>query len=193
MKKLTLICLILCAVPAFAQTSQVGILFGGSARLYDQREKKLRTDLPDGFDLGNSVREIWYGFDIEPDTQLRIKAGEITGPVGGVVAPPASDPKGNALRDGRIEHLDFIVDYRFDETFGSTGLFAGAGYYRQRSGLTDPATQKLESDYGFSVGANGDFPINRRYGVIIEGAYHWVNFSYKPRFITVTGGLRIRL
>lgn len=172
------------AAPAFAQSSQIGILFGGSKRFFSNSDKNIRTDLPaDSWKLSNSVREIWYGFSLEPDTILKIKAGEITAPLGKVEAVPASN-----VEKGRIEHLDLILDYRFTEPFGSTGLFGGAGLYRQRSGPGSEGT-----DYGFQAGVNGDFPLSRRYGVIIEGAYHWVNYSYKPRFLTVTGGLRVRL
>jgi len=184
--------LIFCAAPVFAQTSELGILFGGSKRFFSNSDKKLRTGLPESWDIGNSVREVWYGYYLDHDTVLKIKAGEITGPVGAVVAPDPADPAATDLRDGRIEHLDLLVDYRFDEPFGSTGLFAGAGLYRQRSGTT-ATTPNEGTDYGFSVGVNGDFPLSRRYGVIIEGTYHWVNYSYKPRFLTVTGGLRIKL
>jgi hypothetical protein len=193
MKKIVLgLTLMILAAPLFAQTSQIGVAFGGSKRMFDSKEKNLRTDLNDGFDLDNSVREIWYGFQLEPDTVLKFKFGAITGPVGEVLAAPSGDPTGNALRRGRIEHYDVAVDYRFDEPFGSTGLFAAGGWYRQKSGLSDPTTQKLESDYGFNVGVNGDFPLTRTYGVVVEGAYHWINFSYKPRFVTLTAGLRMK-
>lgn len=175
---------IITAAPAFAQTSEFGILIGGSKRFFSNTDQKLRTDLPsDNWKISNSVREIWYGYSLEPDTILKVKLGEITAPIGKVEAPPAAN-----VEKGRIEHLDLLIDYRFRESFGTTGLFGGAGLYRQRSGPGSEGT-----DYGFSVGANGDFPLSRRYGVIIEGAYHWVNYSYKPRFLTLTGGLRFRL
>lgn len=166
-------------VSAFAQTSQIGFNLGGSKRFFASSDKVQS----DNWKISNSVREIWYGFSLEPDTMLKIKAGEITAPLGDAdVATPN-------VAKGRIEHLDLLVDYRFSEPFGTTGLFAGAGLYRQRSG----GTPNEGTDYGFSFGANGDFPLSRRYGVVVEGTYHWVNYSYKPRFLTLTGGLRIKL
>jgi hypothetical protein len=180
MKKAALLLMFLTlTVSAFAQTSQIGFNLGGSKRFFATKDNVQS----DNWKISNSVREIWYGFNIEPDTMLKIKAGEITAPLGDAdVATP------NVVK-GRIEHLDLLVDYRFSEPFGTTGLFAGAGLYRQRSG----GTPNEGTDYGFSFGANGDFPLSRRYGVVIEGAYHWVNYSYKPRFLTLTGGLRIKL
>jgi len=170
---------IISAVPAFAQNSQIGILVGGSKRFFATKDNVQS----DNWKLSNSVREIWYGYSLEPDTMLKIKAGEITAPLGDADADPPD------VKKGRIEHLTVAIDYRFSETFGTTGLFAGAGLYKQRSG----GSPDEGTDYGFSVGANGDFPLSRRYGVIIEGTYHWVNYSYKPRFLTITGGLRIKL
>jgi len=91
-----------------------------------------------------------------------------------------------APQKGRIQHLDALIDYKFSEPYGSTGLFAGVGFYRDQ-----PRNGSSQSNYGFSAGVNGDFPLSRRYGVIVEGTYHWVNFDYNPRLVTLTGGLRI--
>jgi hypothetical protein len=180
MKKAALVfgLVILTAAPAFAQSSQFGILIGGSKRIFANSDNVES----DKWKFSNSVREIWYGYSIEPDTMLKIKAGEITSQLG------AADVDNPTVGKGRIEHLDLLVDYRFNEMFGTTGLFGGAGLYRQRSGPGDEGT-----DYGFQVGVNGDFPMTRRYGFLVEGAYHWVNYSYKPRFLTLTAGLRFRM
>lgn len=180
MKKASLLLvLVTLTVPAFAQNSQVGILLGGSKRFFATKDNVQS----DNWKLSNSVREIWYGYSLEPDTMIKIKAGEITALLGDANAETPD------VKKGRIEHLDVAIDYRFSEPFGTTGLFAGAGLYKQKSG----GSPDEGTDYGFSVGANGDFPLSRRYGIIIEGTYHWVNYSYKPRFLTISGGLRIKL
>ncbi len=157
-----------------AQSSEVGFQLGGSKRFVQGGDK---------WKVNNSVREFWYAYSIEPDTLVKLKAGEITMPLGDEATVKAKNAE-----KGRVEHVDLLIDYRFDETWGSTGLFAGAGLYRQRSGPGNEGT-----DYGFSAGVNGDFPMTRRYGIVVEGAYHWINYSYKPRAITLTGGLRIKL
>jgi len=178
-KAALLLVLVTLAVPVFAQNSQLGILLGGSKRFFATKDNVQS----DNWKLSNSVREVWYGYSLEPDTMLKIKVGEITAPLGDANADTPN------VQKGRIEHLDLAIDYRFSETFGTTGIFAGAGLYKQRSG----GTPDEGTDYGFSFGANADFPLSRRYGVIVEGTYHWVNYSYKPRFLTLTGGLRIKL
>ncbi len=167
---------LLVTASAFAQnSSEIGFLLGGSKRFISGGDK---------WKVSNSVHEFWYGYHIEPDTMVKIKAGEITMPLGDEATVKATNAE-----KGRVQHVDLLIDYRFDEMWGTTGLFAGAGLYRQRSG---PGTAE-GTDYGFSAGVNGDFPMTRRYGIVVEGAYHWINYSYKPRAITLTGGLRIKL
>jgi len=171
-----LIAITLLAAPVFAQSSEVGFLLGGSKRfLSGNNDEKWRISLSD------SVREFYYGYHLEPDTMLRIKAGDIEMPLG-------KEDKLIKLEKGRLQHVDLLIDYRFDEPWGATGLFAGGGLYRQRGGTGGEGT-----DYGFSAGVNGDFPLSRRYGIVVEGTYHWVNYSYSLSAVTLTGGLRIKL
>lgn len=175
--------LLLTAVPSFAQYQQFGVLLGGSKRLYSSGDENKNPNLPgDNFKFSNSVKEAWYGVQLEPDTMFKIKVGEIEGPMGAVVAPAA----GPAPVKGKLQHVDGIIDYSFSEAYGHTGLFAGVGLYR-----TSGSGVASDTDYGFSGGVNGDFPITRRFGFIAEAAYHWVNLSYRPRFVTLSGGLRI--
>ena len=174
---------LLVSASAFAQTSQFGILLGGSKRLISSSDEASGVGVSDNFKFGNSVREIYYSIDIEPGTRFKIKAGKIEGPVAFRIADVRND-----LEKGTIEHVDGLIDYRFSEAFGSTGIFAGAGLYRQKGRFGD--TQETETNYGFSGGVNADFPISRRIGFIAEASYHWVNFAYRPRYITLSGGLR---
>ncbi len=78
-----------------------------------------------------------------------------------------------------------LAEYRFDEIFGSTTLFFGPGAYRQDS------ADGSETDFGLSGGVSGDFPLTRRLGFVVEGAYHWVNFDDEYEFVTVGAGLRL--
>jgi len=88
--------------------------------------------------------------------------------------------------DGQLQHVEGVVEYRFSEPMGSTGLFAGVGFYRhQASGFG------TTSDYGFPVGVTADFPISRRYGFITAATLHFTNADFRPRYLTVSGGLRL--
>jgi hypothetical protein len=188
--------LFLSAMPALAQTSQFGVLIGGSKRLISHRDQAAGIGVSDSFKFSNSVRELYYAVQLEPGTFFRIKGGQIEGPTAFQFRAANGSPTRTDIPKGTIEHIDGLIDYKFSEAFGSTGLFAGVGLYRQRGTLTDttiPADQRgvqTETNVGFQGGVNGDFPITRRTGFIAELAYHAINYHYRVRYVTLSGGLR---
>ncbi len=173
--------LALTALPAAAQVSEFGILLGGSKRLISDNDVAQGIGVSDSFKFSNSVKEIYYSILLDDYSRFRIKVGQITAPGAFQVDNARVD-----VDKAKVLHADALVDYHFSEPFGSTGLFAGVGLYKQSA-----TGQQEETNYGFSGGVNGDFPLSRRYGVVVEGTYHWVNYHYRPRYLTLTGGLRI--
>lgn len=173
------------AVPLFAQQSEIGVLVGGSRRFVDEgTAEDGRGLLDDGFSFSNNAVDLYWAWEIEEDTRLKLKAGRIEGPVGFEIA--------DGIRrdaEGEVQHASLVVDYRFDEPWGSTSLFGGLGFYRT-SGDDDDVDSY--SDYGFQFGVNADFPITRNYGAIVEGTYHWTRGPFEPRYVTLTGGLRFK-
>jgi hypothetical protein len=170
--------LLLAALPALAQNNEVGLLFGGA--------KAMKTAAGGKSDFQSGFEEISYGVDIDQGTIFKIKLGRMDAKTAFV----SKDTNGNQVVDavdtkGQVEYADVVIEYRFAEPFGYTGLFAGTGLYRQ-SGVN-----RQESDYGFVGGVNGIFPISRSVGITAEAAYHWVHFyTPKPRYGTVGVGLR---
>ena len=201
---------LLFAAPAFAQTGQqFGILLGGVKRLYSGRDKLDATDntagvnenLPiDRFRLTSGAREVFYAVQIEPATLFKIQAGQWNSDVG-IVQSGKDHKTGAVIGDGQthlptsgtVQHVDGIVDYRFSEPFGSTGLFAGFGLYRWSASGTSDAVHDVptETNYGYVFGVNGEFPMTKRYAIMVEGAYHWINMSSPVRYVSVMGGLRV--
>lgn len=198
---------LLVAIPAMAQeTNQsFGFLIGGSERLYSHSDKASRdaycaqtpappdcpVSLPgSNFRLSDRDFEVFYQIELEPQTEFRIEAGQINSDIGGNFPNPnASTPHPQDFKapvKGHIEHADGIIQYSVSEPFGKTGIFAGFGMYRWSA----PSVAS-ETNYGYTFGINGDFPITRKYGFVAEGSYHWMNMSVKSRYITLTGGLRI--
>lgn len=158
--------LILLPSGLLAQAFSFGILIGGG------------SSLEDGFevDLGNKVFEVFGGMKLEDATAFRLKYGQV-------------DVDGETAA-GEIEYFQAVVDYEFDEVFGSTSLFAGPGYYSLSSeGVTGGVDQ---SELGFAVGVAGDFPISRRLSLIAELSYQWINFEDSYSFWAATGGFKIR-
>jgi hypothetical protein len=179
MKK-TLILLGFLIVPAFpllAQNNEITILAGGA--------KALKTAGGGKSEFQHGFEEISYGIETDSNTFFKIKIGRMDAKTVFV----KNDASGNQVADlvdpkGQVEYADAVVEYRFSEPFGYTGLFAGTGLYRQSSG------SRQESDYGFVGGVNGIFPITRSVGISAEAAYHWAHFySPKPRYGSVGVGL----
>jgi hypothetical protein len=191
MKKiaLTMVLAAAIALPAAAQSSEVGFLYGGSARAEVDREVISGGDLDDSFSFDNNSLDFYWATDFDEDTRFKLKVGRIESIVSSPVEITDDDDETVTVRAdavGDIEHASGLVEYRFSEFFGTTGLFAGVGLYRAQ------ADGETETDYGFQAGVTGDFPLNRRYGVIVEGAYHWTNLEFRPKYITVGAGLRVR-
>lgn len=180
--------LLVAAVPVFAQHNEIGLLVGGA--------KAMKTPAGGKSDFQHGFEEISYGVTMEQDTIFKIKLGRMNATT--AFASPGKDDKGNDIvdpgnvdPDGQIEYADAVIEYRFSEPFGSTGLFAGAGLYRQ-SGRSTTGTNLSESDYGFVAGVNGLFPITRNIGISAEAAYHWAHFyNPKPRYAAIGVGLRL--
>jgi len=161
------------ALPAAAQHNEFGILIGAA--------RPMKSDAGKGsFESG--MREIYYAMELEPSTMFRVEVGSFKAKT----ALPLDGGGFDIDNDGKVEHADGIIEYRFSEPYGYTGLFAGAGLYRQKTNARE------ETDYGFQGGVSALFPLNRTYALAFEGAYHWVNTSTpKARFVTIGAGLRI--
>lgn len=192
MKKIALTLVLAAAVslPASAQSSEFGFTYGGTMRVSVDGESVVTGgDIDDSFSFDNNSIDLYWATDFNEDTRFKIKAGRIESVVSTPVNLTDNEDDPLVLRSdalGDIEHLEGIIEYRFREFYGTTGLFAGVGMYRAQS------EDARETDYGLTAGVTGDFPISRRYGVIVEGAYHWTNLQFRPRFITAGAGLRVR-
>lgn len=189
------------AVPVAAQESnEFGVLIGGSRRfVFGGGEVRsitgdAETDwIESNFSFSNTSFELYWSIPIEPDLRLKFKGGRLENEIPiAYIADDPDTPEEDPTKfrrdaaDGEVAHVEAIVQYDFDEPFGSSGLFAGLGYYR----LSAPE-EESQTTWGVTAGVNADFPITRRYGVVVEGAYHWTQAEFQPKFLTVSGGLRV--
>ena len=184
---LLLALMVFSALPALAETSEFGVLVGGSRRFVDGAPKEDDVTFEDStFALSNNSFDIYWSIPLDPTTFLKFKAGRIQTQVPVGYNVEGSDKLFRRDEDGDVAHIEANVEYRFSEAFGSTGLFGGVGFYRQSTPDSDSV-----NNYGVNAGVNADFPITRRYGVVVEATYHWTRFDFQPRYLTVAGGLRI--
>jgi hypothetical protein len=181
--------LLVTALPAFAQNSEVELLVGGA--------KAMKTAAGGKSDFQHGFEEISYGIEVDQGTIFKIKLGRMDAKT--VFVSKSKDAAGKTVQavdivdpNGQVDYADAVVEYRFSEPFGATGLFAGTGLYRQSGSNGLSGGNRQESDYGFIAGVNGLFPITRTLGITAEGAYHWVHFyTPKPRYASVSVGLRL--
>jgi len=176
------------AVPLFAQSStEFGVLVGGSRRFVDSglREGSVQW-LDSSFSFSNSSVELYWGIQTQEDLYVKFKVGRIETQVAEAYRLPGIEKVFRRDVEGEVQHADAIVEYRFTEPLGTTGIFGGLGLYRQSGDGIESS-----NNFGWSAGVTSDFPISRRYGVVLEAAYHWSNGDFRPRYMTVGGGLRI--
>jgi opacity protein-like surface antigen len=193
--------IVLGAVPVLAQESnEFGVLLGGSRRFVEGGGdvRSITGDaesdwIESNFSFSNTSIELYWSIPIEPDLSLKFQGGRLETQI--PVSYMADDPDTaevdpvqfrKDVADGEVSHIETLIQYEFDEPFGSSGLFAGLGYYR----LSAPG-EESQSTWGVTAGVNADFPITRRYGAVLEAAYHWTHAEFQPRFLTVGGGLRV--
>ena len=199
-RTLFLVALILVsAAPSFAQsTNEFGVIFGGSRRFIDDAVSVANPPESDfiesNFSFSNNSLELYWAMPIEEGLFLKFKGGRVESEVGIPGRTPNPEAPNDRNRDlttrrdvrGDMAHVETLVEYRFDEPFGSTGLFGGLGYYRLSADDED-----TQDSWGVTAGVTADFPITRRYGVVLEGSYHWIRSELQPRYMTVGGGLRV--
>jgi hypothetical protein len=183
------------ALPLLAQGhSEVGVIVGGSRRFVEGAEHIEGDFIESNFGLSNNAVDLYWSFQMDSDTNFKIRGGRIQTQVATEYAETVVGSDGKPVEtiyrrdsEGEVAHVEAIVEYRFSESFGSSGLFAGVGYYKQ-----SPDEGDSLSGYGFVGGVNVDLPITPRYGVVVEGAYHWTNTEFDSRYMTLGAGLRVR-
>jgi hypothetical protein len=193
--------IVVSAVPVLAQESnEFGVLIGGSRRFVNGGGSVLSITgdaesdwIESNFSFSNNSIELYWSIPIEPDLNLKFKGGRLESEIAipyfaDDPATPEEDIKlfRRDVADGQVQHIETLIEYEFDEPFGSSGLFAGLGYYRMSA-----SGEESQSTWGINAGVNADFPITRRYGVVLEGSYHWTRAEFNPRYMTVGGGLRV--
>lgn len=179
------------ALPAVAQTNEFGVLIGGSRRFVDAAKEEADVDFRDStFSFSNNAFDIFWAVQIEPETYLKFRAGRLKNDIGiAYELPTGTNGKMETYRrdtDGEVQHLTANVEYRFSEPWGSTGLVGGLGFYR-----LSPEDEDSESSFGFNGGVTADFPLSRRYGVILDATYHFAGGELQQRFLTASAGLRV--
>jgi hypothetical protein len=188
-RALFLVALTLCsALPALAQSKELGVIVGASRRFLERAEREEGIVWLDSkLDLSNNSIELYWSTELDEDVLFKIKAGRMETQVANAYKVEGDTRTFREDFEGEVQHAGFQVEYRFSEAFGTSGIFAGAAFYRQ-------SAEELGSsnNFGLNFGANIDLPISTTYGVLIEGTYHYTRGELRPRYLTIGAGLRAR-
>jgi hypothetical protein len=131
------------AAPIVAQTTEFGVLFGGSKRVVKNSEAASGSSLLNpGFSLSNSSVDIYYALQVDPGTMFKVQVGRIDGPVAFKETQTVGGDTVTVRRDlnGQVQHAEGLVEYRFSSRSMMDSSRASAGVTPRRS---EPTT-----DYG---------------------------------------------
>lgn len=178
------------ALPLFAQSTEFGVIVGGGRRFVGTGDEAKREPgvewLDSSYSFSNSSVELYWAMRMDEEVYLKLKAGRLETQVAEAYSVAGQDGIFRRDAEGEVQHADAVIEYRFREPYGTTGIFGGLGLYRQ-SGDGIEST----NNFGWSAGVNSDFPISRRYGIVLEASYHWSQAEFHPRYLTLGGGVRI--
>ena len=177
----------LSALPAFAQTSEFGVIVSGSRRFVDGAAAEPGVEfIESNFSFSKNAFDIYWKIPVEEDLAMRFKAGRIETPVSFAYEIAGSPNTFRKDVEGEVQHAEVAAEYEFSEIFGSSSIYGGIGLYRQSGPGFDTTT-----DFGVSFGVAADFPLTPRYGVVVDGTYHWIRTDFQPRYLTIGAGLRV--
>lgn len=184
---LLLVLILASALPAFAQSTEFGFVAGASRRFVEDETPAEGTELLESdFSLSNNSFELFWAIQTEQDTFLKFKLGRLQSPVAFEEGPEDAPVRRDV--EGEVQHASASIEYRFSEPYGSTALFGGLGLYRHTGEGMDARHQ-----FGWHAGLNADFPMTRRYGLLVETTYHWARGDFRARYLTIGAGVRMSL
>lgn len=136
-------------------------------------------DANSGDGLGNGSFQISASMVTEPRTVVGVRYGQI----GFGTDEPLED-----LRNADLSYLTLAGEYKFDQSFYEAGMFVGLGAY-ELEGIDPAGRSRDDTALGIAIGATGEFPITRRFGVVLEFTGHVTDLDTAQFFGTAHGGL----
>jgi hypothetical protein len=168
--------LLLLALPGAARAQE---LYSFSVGLLGGIGGSPDAEVGDGF--GNIGYQLNLGVLTERRTLVSLRAGQLT---------LDQDEFFGSLSDADLTYATLGGEYRFRESFYDSGLFLALGGYRLQ-GVDGFGRDQDETSFGLSVGATGEFRINRYLGVLIEISGHVVDLEDAQFFGMAHGGLAV--
>ncbi len=166
--------LLLLALPGAARAQE---LYSISAALLGGIGGSPDAEVGDG--LGNTGYQLNLEILTERRTLVGLRAGQL--------ALDEDERFGN-FGDADLTYVTLGGEYRFRESYYDSGLFLALGGYRV-AGTDFAGRDDEETSLGLSIGATGEFRLNRHLGVLIELSGHVVDLDSAQFFGMAHGGL----
>jgi hypothetical protein len=133
----------------------------------------------DGF--GNTGYQLNLGMLTERRTLVSLRAGQLT---------LDQEDRFGSFTDADLTYATIGGEYKFRETFYDSGLFVALGGYRLQ-GDDGFGGDRDDTSLGLSIGATGEFRLNRYLGILIELSGHVVDLEEVQFFGMAHGGLSV--
>lgn len=166
--------LLLLALPGTARAQE---LYTVSAAVLGGIGGSPDAEVGDGF--GNTGYQLNLQVLTERRTLVGLRAGQLA---------LDQDDRFGDFRDADLTYVTLGGEYRFRESYYDSGLFLALGGY-QVAGTDFAGRDDDETSLGLSLGATGEFRINRYLGVLIELSGHVVDLESAQFFGMAHGGL----
>lgn len=146
-----------------------GAGFGGS----------LDADPGDGID--HTSWQVGAAMVTEPRTMVGVRIGQIG--FGG-------DEPLESLFDADLTYLTLGGEYKFDQTYYEAGMYLAVGGY-QLEGTEAGGADRDDTSFGLALGVTGEFPITRRFGVLVEFSGHYTDLDAAQFFAMGHAGVAV--
>ena len=138
-------------------------------------------DVDPGDSLANTGYQLNLTWITEPRTHVGFRLGQLA---------LDDDEFFGSLQEAELTYVTIGGEYRYAEGYYDSGLYVALGGYRLE-GTNFSGRNQDETALGLSLGATGEFKINRWLGVLIELSGHYVDFDEAQIFAMGHGGLTI--
>jgi hypothetical protein len=135
------------------------------------------AEVGDGF--GNTGYQVSFQVLTERRTLVGVRAGQLN---------LDEEERFGSLFDADLTYVTLGGEYRFRESYYDSGLFFALGGY-QLAGTDAAGRDEDETSLGLSVGATGEFRLNRHLAILVELSGHVVDSEEAQFFGMAHGGL----
>ena len=137
------------------------------------------VDADPGDSLTNTGFQVNFEVVTQPHTHLVLRTGRL-----GL----DEDELFGSLQEAELNYATLGGEYRTKGEYYDSGIYVALGGYRLE-GIDSSGDDSRESSWGLSIGATGEFPIKRWFGIQAELSGHYIDFDEEQFFAMGAAGV----